>query len=415
VSCLVGLARSSQRVLISGASIAGPVLAYWLSSAGYRVTVVERAAEIRTGLTGHAVDLFGAAVDIAEEMGVLPKIEDAQTHGEQMWWERPRRRMLRVDVARFAAGMTERHVEVMRGELVRILYEHTREDVEYLFNDSVVKLEQDADGVDVSFERGAPGRFDLVIGADGLHSRVRRLAFGPEELFRHELGGHAAVFSVRGETPDEFGPPGVIRTYAEVDRLAVVYPVRQTGQSRVVLLWRGAPVNYHHQTVGERRRAVASAFADSEWLIPKVLARMQSTEDLYVDTISQIRMNSWSKGRVTLVGDAGYAPGPAVGGGTSLAMVGGYLLAKALVTEGGDHERGFVAYEHRMAGPARAFQEMAPKLMRSGIPDSALRVELSGWLLRIWLHLPIRIQRALSAAQGGPARAFNSVDVERIE
>ncbi|WP_420111296.1 FAD-dependent monooxygenase [Pseudactinotalea sp.] len=402
----------AHRVLISGASVAGPMLAHWLRRAGLDVTVVERTAGARTALSGHAVDLFGPAVDIAEWAGVLPAIEAARTHSEDLWWERPGRATVEVDVARLAAGMADRHVEVMRGELVRILHEHTRDGVEYMFGDSITSIETDADGVDVTFERGAPRRFDLVVGADGLHSNVRRLTFGPEEEFLHDLGGHVAVFSVTGSTPDELGPPGTTRTYAEVDRLSVVYPVRQTGQTRVVLLWRGPAGSHSRRDTEAQRRAVRAAFSGSGWLLPDLLERMEHSDDLYVDTISQVRMPTWSLGRVALVGDAGYSPGPAIGGGTSLAVLGAYLFAQELARAGGDPVVAFPAYERRLAEPVQAFQQMAPKLMQSGLRTSRAQVATSAWILRVWARLPVRLQRAISSAQGGPAKAFEGFQVE---
>jgi 2-polyprenyl-6-methoxyphenol hydroxylase-like FAD-dependent oxidoreductase len=172
-------------VLISGASIAGPTLAYWLSRHGFTPTVIERTPALRAGLGGHAVDLFGPSVDVAERMGILPKVLAARTQTELLSFQRPGRSLVEVDLSRLVAGVSARHVEIMRGALASILYEATRQDVEYRFDDSIRTLDQDSDGVRVTFEHGAPHSFGLVVGADGLHSNVGRLTFGDESQFHH--------------------------------------------------------------------------------------------------------------------------------------------------------------------------------------------------------------------------------------
>ena len=174
-------------VLVSGASVAGPTLAYWLRRYGFRPTVVERTPELRAGWGGHAVDLFGPAVDVTERMGLLPQVLEARTRTDVISFERPGREPVEVDMSRLVAGISRRHVEVMRGELAALLYEATRHDVEYVFRDSIRTLHQDGDGVEVTFERAPPRRFDLVVGADGLHSLVRRLCFGDETRYRNYI------------------------------------------------------------------------------------------------------------------------------------------------------------------------------------------------------------------------------------
>jgi 2-polyprenyl-6-methoxyphenol hydroxylase-like FAD-dependent oxidoreductase len=180
------------RVLISGASVAGPTAAYWLCRQGFAVTVVERMPLTRVRTSGHAVDLFGPAMDVAEWAGVLPAVMDARTRTEIVSFQRQDGRGVDVEMRRLVAGISGRHVEVMRGELAAILYEATRSDAQYLFEDSIHTIVEEADGIAVTFEHAPANRFDLVIGADGLHSIVRRLVFGPEDQFRRFLGGYLA-------------------------------------------------------------------------------------------------------------------------------------------------------------------------------------------------------------------------------
>ena len=190
------MSRADAEVLISGASVAGPVLAYWLRRYGFTPVVVERTPELRRGTGGHGVDLFDAAAQVIDRMGLWEEICEARTRTETLTIERPGRKPVDVDLGALITGFSERHVEVMRGELAEILHRHTRDDVEYVFGDSIRTIDQDEHGVDVTFEHGPPRRFGMVIGADGLHSNVRRLTFGPEERHLHFLGGHLAVFTL---------------------------------------------------------------------------------------------------------------------------------------------------------------------------------------------------------------------------
>jgi 2-polyprenyl-6-methoxyphenol hydroxylase-like FAD-dependent oxidoreductase len=397
---------SNREVLISGASIAGPTLAWWLCRQGFTPTVVEQTPALRAGLGGHAVDLFGPAVDVAERMGILPKVLAARTRTERVTIERPGRSPVEVDLGQLTAGISERHVEIMRGELTSILHQATRDDVEYRFGDSIRTLDQDGDGVEVSFEHGPPRRFGLVVGADGLHSGVRRLVFGEEARFRHYLGGYLGVFSL----PNYRGLEGRMVAYSAPAKTAAMYPVRQTGQARALFLFRRAEeLHYDHRDLDQQRRLLREAFAEQAWELPRLLAELEHASDFYFDSISQIRMASWSGGRVTLVGDAGYSPGPAVGGGTALAVVGAYVLAGELQAAGGDPATAFRRYETELREVVGRFRTIGPTVMRTLIPATPLQVWLTTQALRLVPRLPATLQRRLSSFQGRPARALQAI------
>ncbi|WP_427135094.1 FAD-dependent monooxygenase [Pseudarthrobacter sp. S9] len=397
-------------VLISGASIAGPVAAYWLERYGCDVTVVEQAPSLRASLGGHAVDLFGPAVDIAEWMGLLPEILDARTRTDVLTFERPNRSPIDVDYATITKGISERAVEIMRGELAAMLYRVTMGGVEYVFGDSVSAISDSGDGVTVEFEHGAPRRFDVVVGADGLHSNVRRLAFGEESQFRRYLGGYFSVFSL----PNYLGLVGQMRIYTMPGKVVGIYPVHQTGQARAVLLFRRpVEVVYDHGNTNQQKDLVRLVFGDEGWEIPRLLDEMDQSGDFYLDSISQIRMSSWSKGRVTLTGDAGYSPGAAVGGGTTFAVVGAYVLAGELSSERADPARGFRNYESRMREPILRSRSIGPAVLRRVIPRAPGEVWLAAQMLRVFPRLPARVQRGISALQGGPARALASIELVR--
>ena len=397
-------------VLISGASVAGPTLAYWLHHHGFRPTVVERAPALRAGLGGHAVDLFGPAVEVAERMGVLPAVEAARTQTETISFVRPGKRTVDVDMRGLVATVSDRHVEIMRGELASILYEATRDTVEYVFGDSIDTLTPTDDGVAVTFEHAPPRTFDLVVGADGLHSTVRRLAFGEEEKYRRYIGGYLAVYTV----PNHLHLTGRMLTYLAPGRLAGMYPVRQTGEARATFLFRRAEeFRYDHQDLARQRELLRETFAGDGWEVPRLLAGVDGAEDFYLDSISQVVMDTWSTGRVTLVGDAGYSPGPAVGGGTSNAVVGSYILAGELRDSGGDHRIAFPAYEREMGELVRRSRDMGPAVMKTLIPRTPRQVWLTPYAIRLLPELPARLQRALLSMQGGPVRALSAVTLKR--
>ena len=403
---------TSTDVLVSGASVAGPTTAYWLHRLGLTPTVVERTPRLRAGWGGHAVDLFGPSVEVVERMGLLPDVLDARTRTDRMSLERPGRPPVEVDLNRLVAGISGRHVEVMRGELASILFEATRHDVEYLFGDSVRTLRQEDEGVEVTFDHASPRRFGLVVGADGLHSAVRRLSFGEEERYRRYIGGYFAVFTV----PNYLGLEGRMRMYCTPGKVAAVYPVRQTGAARAGFLFRSASeLPYDHRDVDQQRRLLREVFSDEGWEVPRLLAELDDAPDLYFDSISQIRMDTWSNGRVTLVGDAGYSPGAAVGGGTSLAVVGAYVLAGELSAAAGDVRRGLASYEREMRELVRRSRTIGPTSMRTLIPRTARQVWLTAQVLRFGPRLPSGVQRALFSLQGGPARALDAVTVKDYE
>jgi len=339
-------------VVISGASVAGPALAFWLHRAGHDVTVVERSTAVRDG--GYPIDLRGVAVDVVERMGLLDAVQAARTDTRQVSFVSGRGRRIGAFTSEVLdGGSWIRAVELPRGDLTRILYEATRQDVEYVFSDSLASLDEDVDGVRVTFERSAPRTVDLVVGADGLHSNVRRLAFGPEESFRRDLGLVYAGFSV----PNTFGLEREAVICNDPGRAAALYAVRDLPQVIALLAFASSEVPGRHDVAAQQDLA-AAAFADAGWHVPAVLARMREADDFYFDTVSQIRMPEWTRGRVALVGDAGYAPSFLSGQGTSLAVVGAYALAGELASAP-DIAAALPAYERTVRGFVERNQDTA--------------------------------------------------------
>ncbi|MER6311126.1 FAD-dependent monooxygenase [Streptomyces sp. NPDC001739] len=373
-----------RTVLISGASIAGPALALWLHRYGFSVTVVERAPALRTG--GYKVDLRGASVEVADRMGILEDIQRASTDMQNGAYVKDDGTRVATLPAAIFGARTGRDDEIMRGDLARILYERTRADVEYVFGDSIASLTPttDGNGIDVTFERGAPRRFDLVVGADGLHSTVRRLAFGPEEQFLRHLGAYISAFSM----PNELGLDREELYYAEPGRLVCAYSSAGDPAAKGLLVFRSPRLSYDHRDRAQQLALLDTAFAGVGWRTSRMLAAARSAPDLYFDGLHLIEMDRWSRGRVVLLGDAAHCPSPASGQGTGMALVGAYVLAGELAAAGGAPKVAFARYEEEMRGYVTVNHEIARKFAREMTVDSRWGIRLRHLMLRMLPHMP---------------------------
>jgi 2-polyprenyl-6-methoxyphenol hydroxylase-like FAD-dependent oxidoreductase len=330
-----------RSVLISGASIAGPALAYWLDRYGFDVTVVERAAAIRSG--GYPIDVRGTAVDVVERMGMLSQLRAAHVDTRKLRFVDADGKPIATIVPEdLAGGATGRHIELPRGALTSLLYNLTRDrQVRYRFSDSIDTLHDDGAGVDVRFRSGTEQRFDIVIGADGIHSNTRALGFGPEAPFNRYLGFCFNLFSL----PNDFRFAHEAVLYAEPGRTAGVYAVGDSHTLVAFLNFATDDPPFHSNTDDDKqRRRTAEIFSRGGWEVPRLVAAMQRADDLFFDTVSQIHMPRWSSGRVALVGDAAHAPSFLSGQGSSLALVGAYVLAGELAAHA-DPVDAFASYE----------------------------------------------------------------------
>ncbi|MEU3604960.1 FAD-dependent monooxygenase [Streptomyces sp. NPDC035033] len=333
-----------RTVLISGGGIAGPVLAHWLRRRGFAPTVVERAPGPRAG--GQAVDVRGVALDVMERTGLLERARSVRTRMRGMSVLDPEgNEVHRSTEATYSSGRLDgEDIEVLREDLVRMAYEHTRGDAEYLFGDSVTALEEDGTGVRVDFAHGPSRTFDLVVGADGLHSTVRRLAFGPEERFSHHLGSYLSVFGA-----DNFLGLEDWQTWLQGDGVGFgIMPVRGNTELRIAFGFESAPLAPGLRSAEALRRTVVEKLGALRWEGARLAEAARKAPDFYCDAMAQIRMEEWSRGRVVLLGDAGHCPSPLSGQGTSLALVGAYVLADCLGRDAGDHRAAYARYERRM-------------------------------------------------------------------
>ncbi|OUC92385.1 FAD-dependent oxidoreductase [Streptosporangium minutum] len=389
----------NKDILISGASVAGPALAYWLRRHGFNPTVVERAPTLRDG--GYAVDFRGEAhLTVLERMGILADVRRARTRmGAMSYVDSAGRKLASMPADLFAGD-----VEILRGDLARILHEATREHTEYVFGDSIASMTEDADGVTVTFERGAPRRFDLVVGADGLHSNVRSLAFGPESRYVKELGLYCAIFTTANHLGLEYSG----HAYSTPGKLTSVYSARHNTEAKAMFYFGSPPLSYDRRDGEQQKKILAEAFAGIGWETPRLLKSMWDAPDFYFDSVSQVHMDRWSQGRAVLLGDAACCPSPLSGMGTGLAMVGAYVLAGELASAGGNHRVGFARYEEAMRDYATGCQKSGEGVSRWMVPE----IRFMAWFLnqhyRLLPYLPGKGLMAKSARRTASAIALKS-------
>jgi 2-polyprenyl-6-methoxyphenol hydroxylase-like FAD-dependent oxidoreductase len=395
-----------MRILISGASIAGPVLAYWLTRAGFKATVVERAPTLRkTG--GHAVDLLGPSMDISAKMGVLARIEELATGTDTLTiYRKGGRRQARIDLTKIVAAASDRHVEIMRDDLSEIYYDAGRDHVEYLFGESIAAISPDGE---VTFEQAASRRFDVVVGADGLRSNVRRLIFGDEAELTRFIGGYLAVLSA----PKALSVDGEMVMHAAAGRIAGIYSADHLDDARALFMFRAKEVlRYHYRDVLRQKELLRDAFTGMAPQVDSWLAELDRTPSFYFDSITQLQLDTWSSGRVTLVGDAGYCPGPAVGGSTSLAVLGAYVLAAELAEANGDYVQAFSAYEREMKGPVLRSRAFAHGAAKAVIPGSAASVWAVTRGAQVVSLLPSALTRTVARLNTKGVRMHDSMRVK---
>jgi 2-polyprenyl-6-methoxyphenol hydroxylase-like FAD-dependent oxidoreductase len=354
-------------ILVSGASVAGTTVAYWLARHGYSVTVVERYPGLRPG--GQAIDVRGPALTVLERMWLRAAADHLRTRirGSSVV-DRDGNELSRDTESTPTGGtINNPDIELLRDDLIELLYEATKLIVEYLFDDSIVALEDDGTSVKVSFERAAARSFDLVIGADGLHSNVRGLVFGPETQFIERLGTHAAIFTVPNFLDLDYW-----QTWHYGDStMAGVYSARNNTEARAMVGFMEADLRIDYRDTEAQFAELDRRMADDGWVRPQLLQYMRTAPDFYFDEMSQIKMDRWSKGRVALVGDAGYCCSPLSGQGTSVALLGAYILAGELATASQD---GTVDYELGFANYHKEFHDYVKRnqwLVVDNIPGGA--------------------------------------------
>ncbi|MFI8854119.1 FAD-dependent monooxygenase [Streptomyces sp. NPDC053499] len=358
-----------QTVLVSGASVAGLTLAHWLRRRGYAPTVVERAPSVRTG--GHAIDVRGVALEVLDRMDLLEEAREVRTRmrgmsmhdsdGNELWRS--------AEMTYSSGRLDSDDIELLREDLTTLLYRRVQagNEAEFLFGDSISALLQTEDGVHVTFASGARRTFDYVVGADGLHSGVRRLVFGPEADHLRHLGSHLAVFST-----DNFLGLDNWQVWVQGETASYcLYPVRDNTELRATLGFMSQSLDHDYRDIEQQKRLLAANMSSLGADTPKLLEAMRTAPDFYFDAMAQVHMDGWTRGRVALVGDAGYCPSPLSGQGTSLALVGAYVLADEL-GRSADPAIALPRYEERMRPYAALNQALATENPGKGASEESL-------------------------------------------
>lgn len=384
-----------MRILISGAGIAGLTCAYWLVRYGFTPTLLERTSTLRTG--GYKLDIRGTALEVIKRMGLYDAVYAARTDMQGAYMV-DRFGKIISEMSGDAFGLREgEDLEIVRGDLCQILKEQVK-DVECLFGDSIKTITQNSDGVQVEFEKNSPRTFDLVIGADGLHSTVRRLVFGDETRFARNLGLYLCVFTV----PNYLGLDRWEMDYSTLGKMVNIFSTRGAPDAKAAFGFVSPPLSIDVRDALQVQKLLATVYEDVAWEVPRLLQALPKAPDLYFDSATLICMETWSKDRVTLIGDAGYCPSPMSGQGTSLALIGAYILAGELAQCAGKYSHAFHEYEKSMRPFVALNQELgirAAKLMRSSETNSLLA----------WLH-----KLALRLAPGSWVEFFTKRAAKRI-
>ncbi|MFI6167047.1 FAD-dependent monooxygenase [Nocardia sp. NPDC051052] len=349
-------------ILISGASIAGLAAAQRFSARGAEVTVVERALELRR--SGAPIDVRGAALDVAADMGIRDMLAAHETGAAQ---RSAFTHIVDENGEKVGALPTELpqdspdDLEIFRSDLIDILHGAVGPEVTFIYGDSIQEVTDTGDAVEVGFASGRSGRYEVLVGADGIHSGTRRLVFGPEERFRRHLGVYYGILSL----PAELGADGEAFLYSVPGRSVLIgdYAARAMGG----FLFRSPEIAYDYHDVEQQRQLVFDEYSSARgWKIAEMLDALKQSEDFYFDSASQVHMDRWSSGRVVLLGDSAFAPSFFSGQGTPLAMIGADVLATEWATCDGNLDRAFGRYE----------QAMRPQVDRAqgGVPQARDRV-----------------------------------------
>jgi 2-polyprenyl-6-methoxyphenol hydroxylase-like FAD-dependent oxidoreductase len=381
-------------VLISGGGIAGPSLACWLTRHGHAVTIVEQARELRTG--GQAVDFRGPALTVLEKMGLLEQVRTAATSMGPLALVDARGR----EIGRLPAEVVSGEVEIHWGTLTRILYEAVRDDVNYRFGVRITALDDDGRRVDVTFSDGSTGSWDLVIAADGLHSGARRLVFGPEENYVTQLGQCFGFFDVENRLRlDHCG-----MAYIDAGRTAALQGIDPDQPARASFFLSDPRLEFDYRDTEGNKRLFARRCAEMGWEVPHLLEGLAAAPEVYFDSIAQVHLDSYARGRICLTGDAAWCASPRSGMGTTLAVVGAYVLAQELRRSGGDYAAAFERYQRLLEPYVARCQQSAIDAVRVERLSSGRLTPLRNIALRM-LRIPV-VSKLVARQSLAVARSF---------
>lgn len=355
----------NQNILISGAGIAGLTLAYWLKKFGFNPTLVEQSPHLREG--GYAIDFWGAGFDVAEKMGIVPDLIKADLGITELTFvDGNNKRKGALNYLKIKKLMKYRAVSLLRSGLSKAIYQCLDPNIEIIFNDTIVKIEQQKENTIVTFQSGNIRSFHLVVGADGLHSNVRNLTFGDEAQFEKYYGYYTSSFTIDGRILDTHG----FTTYNIPCKQAAIYAINENQSATFFIFTAPEKLTYPYHDTARQKEILRNEFEQAGWKCKDLLAKMNETSDFYFDVVSQIQMKHWSKDRVTLVGDACDCPSLLSGQGSTLAMVGAYILAGELKEANGNYKTAYQQYEQIFKPFIDNKQKIAQNFAKSLVPKS---------------------------------------------
>jgi 2-polyprenyl-6-methoxyphenol hydroxylase-like FAD-dependent oxidoreductase len=372
------------KILICGAGVAGPALAYWLRRHGFEPVLIERAPALRRG--GYIVDFWGLGFDIAEKMGLLPALRTNGYHIDEVRIVDGRgARTGGFKASALWSSLGDRYLSILRSDLSRLIFESLGGAVRSVFGETVTAIEQDEHSARVSFKSAPAERFDLVIGAGGLHSPVRTIMFGPESRYEKHLGYYAASFDVEGYPHRD---PRAYVSYAAPGRQVSRYSMRGDRTVFFFVVTSSAPRTGALQDIAGQKEFLRRAFAQDSWECQAILQALDGCTDLYFDVVSQIHMDAWHRGRVALIGDACSCPSLLAGQGAALAIIGAYVLAGELKRAGGDYRTAYQNYEALLHPFVLDKQRAAERFAGSFAPKTEAGIFLRNQVTRL-MSLPL--------------------------
>ncbi len=356
---------TSKNILISGAGIAGLTLAYWLRKHGFNPVIVEQAPQLREG--GYAIDFFGAGFDVAEKMGIIADLRQEDIKMQKVFFvDKNNNQRGRLDAFKMRELTNNKFLNLLRSGLANAIYHHLDKDIEFIFDDTINKIEENIDETVVTFQSGNVRPFDLVVGADGLHSNVRTLTFGDEAQFEKYCGYYTSSFTIEGHLKNKHD----FVSYNTPGKQVSTYALNESRLTALFVFSSDQKLMYSRHDVDAQKQILRNEFSNVGSECPSLLAKMDTAPDFYFDSVSQVKMNHWSKGKVSLVGDACDCPSFLSGQGSTLAMVGAYILAGELKESKGNYEAAFQQYENIFKPLIETKQKLAQSFAGSLIPKN---------------------------------------------